>query len=186
MCVRWIILSIGTIHSLKTEWATETNVATTPQDPLLKDCNDSYLLVTLDDSKIVQTSDIKLTEKSAEDITNQMNVLKAGVAPEQYDIAAKVSTEVENTNQDDCFIRILRKISFWVRQHYLPRFLLHCIYHSHGEHVLSFLCLLGGWIFIFRMPGVAILRCFRLFRMLWWVQINRFCLPFWRIIGRIL
>ena len=38
---------------------------------------------------------------------------------------------------------------------------------NHGDHLLEFICLVHGWIFIFNRPGLAVLRCFRLFRVLW-------------------
>ena len=39
---------------------------------------------------------------------------------------------------------------------------------SEGEYIFEFFCLLGGWITIFTYPGIAILRCFRVFRLLWY------------------
>lgn len=39
-----------------------------------------------------------------------------------------------------------------------------------GKYLLSFVCLLNGFIFIWRRPGVAALRCFRVFRILWLVS----------------
>jgi hypothetical protein len=39
--------------------------------------------------------------------------------------------------------------------------------HTNGEHLLSFFSLFGGWVFIYRDPGIAVLRCFRVFRLLW-------------------
>ena len=38
---------------------------------------------------------------------------------------------------------------------------------AEGEYVLEFACLAIGWIFIFTYPGIAVLRCFRIFRLLW-------------------
>lgn len=61
----------------------------------------------------------------------------------------------------------IRIVLTFLRTRYPIRFLVHVLYRSNGEHVLSFLCLVGGWSFIFVKPGVAILRCFRVFRMLW-------------------
>ena len=83
------------------------------------------------------------------------------------DAANQIVTDDSNHEHDDSFINLLRWFSSAVKSNFWARFLFHCMYKSHGEHVLSFLCLLGGWIFIFIMPGVAILRCFRVFRMLW-------------------
>ena len=83
------------------------------------------------------------------------------------DIDEKNPTDDGTHENEDCFIRSLREFSSTVKKQFWARFLFHCMYKSHGEHVLSFLCLLGGWVLIFIMPGVAILRCFRVFRMLW-------------------
>lgn len=38
---------------------------------------------------------------------------------------------------------------------------------AEGEYILEFFCLLLGWILIFWHPGLAALRCFRPFRLLW-------------------
>jgi hypothetical protein len=38
---------------------------------------------------------------------------------------------------------------------------------SEGEFMMEFFCLALGWILIFRYPGIAVLRCFRVFRLLW-------------------
>ncbi len=35
------------------------------------------------------------------------------------------------------------------------------------EHMFEFACLLLGWALIFTYPGIAVLRCFRVFRLLW-------------------
>ena len=45
---------------------------------------------------------------------------------------------------------------------------------AEGEYILEFCCLLGGWLSIFVSPGVAILRCFRVFRLLWFYEITVF------------
>ena len=42
------------------------------------------------------------------------------------------------------------------------RFFLH-----RGEYVLDGACLAIGWVFMFYKPGIAVLRCFRVFRLLW-------------------
>ena len=39
---------------------------------------------------------------------------------------------------------------------------------AEGEYIWEFTCLAIGWIFIFTRPGIAILRCFRVFRLLWY------------------
>lgn len=44
---------------------------------------------------------------------------------------------------------------------------LYKFFTSEGEYIFEFVCLLGGWITIFTHPGIAILRCFRVFRLLW-------------------
>jgi hypothetical protein len=38
---------------------------------------------------------------------------------------------------------------------------------AEGEYILEFCCLAGGWLTIFNYPGLAVLRCFRVFRLLW-------------------
>lgn len=35
------------------------------------------------------------------------------------------------------------------------------------EYLFEFMCLLLGWVLIFPYPGIAVLRCFRVFRLLW-------------------
>lgn len=54
---------------------------------------------------------------------------------------------------------------------------------SEGEFMLDFGCLALGWALLFTYPGVAVLRCFRVFRLLWYVfslylvyYINTFCM----------
>lgn len=42
---------------------------------------------------------------------------------------------------------------------------------AEGEYILEFCCLLGGWLTIFARPGLAILRCFRVFRLLWFCEV---------------
>lgn len=43
-----------------------------------------------------------------------------------------------------------------------------CIFlASEGEYTLEGACLIGGWVLIFWYPGIAILRCFRVYRLLW-------------------
>ena len=39
---------------------------------------------------------------------------------------------------------------------------------AEGEYMFEFCCLAGGWCTIFRNPGLAVLRCFRVFRLLWY------------------
>jgi hypothetical protein len=38
---------------------------------------------------------------------------------------------------------------------------------AEGEYILEFCCLFGGWMTIFVYRGLAVLRCFRVFRLLW-------------------
>lgn len=38
---------------------------------------------------------------------------------------------------------------------------------AEGEYIMEFCCLAGGWCTIFFRPGIAVLRCFRVFRLLW-------------------
>jgi hypothetical protein len=45
---------------------------------------------------------------------------------------------------------------------------------AEGEYILEFCCLLGGWLAIFISPGLAILRCFRVFRLLWFCDLAVF------------
>lgn len=44
---------------------------------------------------------------------------------------------------------------------------LFVFFTAEGEYLLEFLCLAGGWAYIFILPGIAALRCFRVFRLLW-------------------
>lgn len=59
---------------------------------------------------------------------------------------------------------------------------LYKFFTSEGEYIFEFVCLLGGWITIFTHPGIAILRCFRVFRLLWYCterqQQHHLLLPF--------
>ena len=45
---------------------------------------------------------------------------------------------------------------------------------AEGEYIWEFTCLAVGWIFIFTRPGIAILRCFRVFRLLWYTAFHNF------------
>ena len=40
-----------------------------------------------------------------------------------------------------------------------------------SEFLLEIIGLMLGWIFIFILPGLAALRCFRAFRLLWWYEL---------------
>ena len=44
---------------------------------------------------------------------------------------------------------------------------LFIFFTAEGEYILEFCCLFGGWMTIFVYPGLAVLRCFRVFRLLW-------------------
>lgn len=44
---------------------------------------------------------------------------------------------------------------------------LFIFFTAEGEYILEFSCLLGGWLCIWIYPGLAVLRCFRVFRLLW-------------------
>lgn len=44
---------------------------------------------------------------------------------------------------------------------------LFIFFSAEGEYILEFCCLFGGWMTIFVYPGLAVLRCFRVFRLLW-------------------
>lgn len=46
---------------------------------------------------------------------------------------------------------------------------LFIFFTAEGEYILEFICLAGGWSVIFIWPGIAALRCFRVFRLLWCV-----------------
>lgn len=46
-------------------------------------------------------------------------------------------------------------------------FKLFIFFTAEGEYILEFCCLVGGWCTIFLYPGLAVLRCFRVFRLLW-------------------
>jgi hypothetical protein len=45
---------------------------------------------------------------------------------------------------------------------------------AEGEYILEFCCLLGGWLSLFISRGVAVLRCFRVFRLLWFYEVPVF------------
>jgi len=49
---------------------------------------------------------------------------------------------------------------------------LYNFFTSEGEYIFEFVCLLGGWITIFINPGIAILRCFRVLRVLWFYEVK--------------
>jgi hypothetical protein len=38
-----------------------------------------------------------------------------------------------------------------------------------GKFILEYICLMCGWIFIFYKRGIAVFRCFRVFRLLWFI-----------------
>jgi hypothetical protein len=38
---------------------------------------------------------------------------------------------------------------------------------SEGEYIFEAVCLACGWVLIFFIPGLAVLRCFRVYRLLW-------------------
>lgn len=40
-------------------------------------------------------------------------------------------------------------------------------FRKDGKSLLSFVCILNGFVFIWSRPGVAALRCFRMLRLLW-------------------
>ena len=40
-----------------------------------------------------------------------------------------------------------------------------------GSFILEFACLLCGWVFLYYRPGIATLRCFRAFRILWYHEL---------------
>ena len=40
-------------------------------------------------------------------------------------------------------------------------------FSSEGEFIMDFGCLSIGWLLLHDYPGVAVLRCFRVFRLLW-------------------
>lgn len=44
---------------------------------------------------------------------------------------------------------------------------LFLFFTAEEEYTFEFGCLLWGWVFIFRYPGIAVLRCFRVYRLLW-------------------
>eukprot|EP01039_Chlorochromonas_danica_P011032 gene11033-12282_t len=45
---------------------------------------------------------------------------------------------------------------------------------AEGEYVLEGVMLLAGWILLFWRPGLATLRCFRVFRILWFYEVEVF------------
>lgn len=40
-----------------------------------------------------------------------------------------------------------------------------------GSFILEFACILCGWVFLYYRPGIATLRCFRAFRILWYHEL---------------
>jgi hypothetical protein len=38
-----------------------------------------------------------------------------------------------------------------------------------GRNIVECVCFITGFVFIWKRPGIAALRCFRVFRLLWWV-----------------
>eukprot|EP01032_Pedospumella_encystans_P019654 gene19654-22351_t len=51
---------------------------------------------------------------------------------------------------------------------------LFIFFTAEGEYILEFCCLVGGWCTIFLWPGLAVLRCFRVFRLLWFYEVEVF------------
>lgn len=51
---------------------------------------------------------------------------------------------------------------------------LFIFFTAEGEYMMEFACLLGGWLTIFIWPGIAVLRCFRVFRLLWFYEVEIF------------
>ena len=46
-----------------------------------------------------------------------------------------------------------------------------------GEVILECVCLIFGWVFLFTYPGIAALRCFRVFRLMWYFELYEEELP---------
>ena len=46
-----------------------------------------------------------------------------------------------------------------------------------GEVILECVCLVFGWAFLFPYPGIAALRCFRVFRLMWYFELYEEELP---------
>ena len=46
------------------------------------------------------------------------------------------------------------------------------IFMFDGETLFEFACLMLGWVFLWRNPGIAALRCMRIFRMLWFFELG--------------
>jgi hypothetical protein len=97
----------------------------------------------------------------------------AGAIYKQWDEIVAVSLESNHSaplpsapKQLSCFSRVLTILNV------LKSIVFY--YRTSGEYVLSFLSLLNGWVFIFYKPGIASLRCFRVFRLLWFYQIDLF------------
>ena len=44
---------------------------------------------------------------------------------------------------------------------------LFIFFTAEGEYMFECACLVLGWVFIFVRPGIATLRCFRVYRLLW-------------------
>lgn len=60
------------------------------------------------------------------------------------------------------------------KQPWKGSWLLFTHFLTRGEYVLEFICLLNAWVFIWYRPGVAALRCFRVFRLLWLADVAIF------------
>ena len=46
-----------------------------------------------------------------------------------------------------------------------------------GEVLFELICLTFGWVFLFTYPGIAALRCFRVFRLMWYFELYEEELP---------
>ena len=81
-----------------------------------------------------------------------------GVATREWDKIAK---------QEAISMSYLGDISLKKRMNESVAIKLFMFFTKEGEYVLECGLLIIGWIFIFLHPGIAILRCFRVFRLLW-------------------
>ena len=78
-----------------------------------------------------------------------------GVASTEWESILSMQTGIES----DVFTKKVNEMTL---------FKILVFFTAEGEYIWEFTCLAIGWIFIFTRPGIAILRCFRVFRLLWY------------------
>lgn len=99
----------------------------------------------------------------------QVVVLSAGSLLFAIQLIGLTSTEWEKilATEGDLPSSYPHSKTIFRRMNHMPLLQLLIFFTSEGEMMLEFSCLVIGWVCIFHYPGIAILRCFRILRLLW-------------------